>query len=131
MRNVKWWIRKGDISFLEYAAQNGLHNIRRDAIIGLGILNSKDSESILTDAIDDSYRSVSLAAIDALKNMNRTPELNQRMEEKEKYWAERTIKNKPAEKWKSKMPKWERNSKKTFENVKELLRKPVNIGKWF
>lgn len=131
LRNVKWWIKKRNISFLEYATQNGLHNIRREAIIGLGMLNAQDSKPILVKAIDDSFKSVSLAAIKALENMNPSNDLVSRMKQKEAYWKERTVERNPKEKWNSLVFKRERGSKITMEHVKELLRKPINIGKWF
>lgn len=74
-----------------------------------------------------------LAAATALRRIGTTPEIEAKitatLERRER------IKEAIAERRRNKkkyvdIPKWDRPSKKTLENLKQMLKKPMNQGKW-
>lgn len=132
--NVDKWTRKGRIDMLEYALKNGMFYTRARAAQALGDLRSKSSLQLLEDCIDDPIRRVSLAAMASIERIELTPDIRKRIKQKREYWVEQ-IKKEEAMKSKflssGKTLEWNRPGKQNLDNLKNLLRKPMNTGKWF
>ena len=126
-------VRK-DINALEFALETGLYDIREMAARHLGKLESKVSKEKLIRAMDDPVPAVSEAAMQALEKIDGDTSLTRSIEQKRAYWKalalERKTRDRSAEK--KYMPeRKDRPSRKSFENLKQMLRKPMNSGKWF
>lgn len=135
LSKVDRWKNRRSTDRLEYVVQHGVYNVRERAIQALGELESRTSIPLLIDALDDRVRTVAIAAANALKRLGTTTEVDQKIAETMKMWTRRqqerstrlenSLKNKG-----NSAARWDRPSRKTLENVKEMLRKPMNTGKW-
>ncbi|MCR9174040.1 MAG: hypothetical protein NXI10_16175 [bacterium] len=126
--------RKKNIPAIEYALKRGTYDIRALAAKYLGELRSSVSKHALVSSIDDSVYLVSEAAMCALENIGVDADIQETIQKKRLFWVER--KKEPEIKGRSQekgyMPeKKDRPSRKSFENLKQMLRKPMNSGKWF
>lgn len=135
IRRVNKWISKRKIDKLEYALRYGLYNVRKRAIKGLGELNSEKSMPLLIDSLNDKIKIVSFEAMEAIEKIGLTKELEKLIIAKKAYWKEKElIENEAAKNRKKRkirdIPKWDRPSGQTRENVRKALQKPMNTGKW-
>lgn len=134
-KKVEKWGKKKDITNLEYALLNGIFYIRQAAARELGNLKSKESLPILIEKMDDQIKIVSIASMDAIEMIGLSNALEVLIKNKKDYWTEQSKLEKKRAKLRNlnradEIPKWERPSSKTLQNVKEMLRKPMNVGKW-
>ncbi len=134
--NQKWLdkqISKNNVDALHFALVHGLYDIRLKAAEHLGTLREQASAPFLKAAIDDEVQLVSEAAMHALELIGCSAEIQSEIETKRRYWltrSEQAKNKKPREKTYTPNRK-ERPSKKSFENLKNMLKKPMNTGKWF
>lgn len=134
VRRVNRWIQNRRIDLLEYALKNGMFDVRKRAVEGLLELESTSSLPLLVDAIDDKIMVVSLAAMDAIEILDVTGSHQMRILGKRAYWVERErLEHETAARKISpyEIHKWNRPSGQTRENLRKMLQKPMNIGKWF
>jgi HEAT repeat protein len=130
---VAVWKERREVAMLAYALRLGLYDVRLKAVEALGEIESGESVPVLLDALEDKVEKVMLAAATALRRIGTTPEIEAKitatLERRER------IKEAIAERRRNKkkyvdIPKWDRPSKKTLENLKQMLKKPMNQGKW-
>jgi len=126
-------VRK-DIDALEFALENGLYDTREMAARHLGKLESEASKEKLIQAMDDPVPAVSEAVMQALEKIGGDPSLTKSIVQKRAYWKNLALERKTRDRSSEKkyMPeRKDRPSRKSFENLKQMLRKPMNSGKWF
>ena len=130
-RNIQKWKKSKQVDKLEYALIYGNYNSRKIAAEALGEVGIESSIPFLFYAIDDPVKNVSIAALNALDKISKTHELaaiiiKKRFEwlkhKREKDTRDEANKNKPK---KYTIYKWQRASKKSFDRVKEQLKKPM------
>lgn len=135
-KRVENWIAKRKVSELKYALTNGSFAVRKRAIEGLGELKSFSSLPLIIEKLNDSVKIVAFASIKAIEKLGLTIELKEKIETTKKIWLEKELKEKKASenffihKGLSEY-NWERRSKETLENVRQMLKKPMIGGKWF
>lgn len=133
----KWLQKKidrSDITMIQYGLQLGRYDTRELAADYLGKIKSVESYEKLTNAIDDLVPAVSEAAMCALEKMDTTPEVEKRIQDKRTYWKRLEMNRGTSDRSKEKKfmrERKDRPSRKSFENLKQMLRKPMNSGKWF
>lgn len=114
---------------LEYALNYGNYKTRKLAAEALEQVGKPSSIPALLKAINDKVQNVSIAALNALERLGAEDSLIQTVIKKRFNLAEdiRAKKAKyEANKYKKyKIYRWERASKKSFERVKEQLKRPV------
>jgi len=135
-KTVDHWIENHQIENLTFALQNGDYKVRAQVLCELGNIKSNSFTHLIVEKLDDKVKMVSWAAISTLQKMGTSPEIQNRVDAKIKYWNEKEIldeekRKKFKHRTGSDAPKWERPSKKTLENVKQMLKKPMIGGKWF
>lgn len=133
---VDHWIENHQMEDLTFALQNGNYKVRAQVLSELGNIKSHSFTHLIVEKLDDKVKMVSWAAISTLEKMGITPEIQNKVDAKIKYWKEKEIldeekRKKFKHRTGSDVPKWERPSKKTLENVKQMLKKPMIGGKWF
>ena len=121
---------------MEYALENGLYDIREKALNALGALKSKSSLPVITKALDDNIKNVSYAAMHAIQQIGSTKYLDDRIRCKKEFWKTKEAQRQEKSRWykarkkAAAAPRWDRPSRQTLENVKQMLNKPMNTGKW-
>ncbi|XOV66941.1 MAG: HEAT repeat domain-containing protein [Fluviicola sp.] len=135
--NEKWLNKqfaRGKVDAIEYALRKGHYDVRQLAVEYLGDLDSKKSIPLLISTIDDPVSSVSEAAMNSLEKIGTDLATKSRIQEKRAYWKKHKskveIKDRSPEN-KFTPERKDRPSRKSFENLKQMLRKPMNSGKWF
>ena len=128
---IEQWKDKLQISNLEFALQNGNFKIREQVLIALGKLKSVSSTELIIENIDDKVEIVSLAAINALNEIGTNSKINNIIEDKLNYWEKKKIleierRENNSHHKSSEILKWERTSKKTYENMKEMIKMTKN-----
>ncbi|WP_406684523.1 HEAT repeat domain-containing protein [Seonamhaeicola sp. MEBiC1930] len=128
-RDIGNWVQYNYTERIEYALEHGNYKTRKLAAEALGLLGNNSSIPFLLKAIDDKVHNVSIAALNALEEIGNQDELIASIIKKRFNWA-KLIEEKQA-KWEANKYKkytiyrWERASKKSFDRVKEQLKKPI------
>ena len=135
-KQIENWISNRKIENLEFALKNGNFRIRKRVLDALGELKSQTSIELIIDKIDDKVKIVSLSAISALEKIGINSETKKLINNKIEFWKEKDIKEVEkrinfTNRNNYEIPYWERTSKKTYENMKEMIKKPMIGGKWF
>ncbi|TXG34762.1 HEAT repeat domain-containing protein [Seonamhaeicola maritimus] len=127
--DIDRWIQYQYVYRIEYALEYGNYRTRKLAAEALGILGHKSSIPILLKTIDDKVQNVSIAALNALEKIGCNDELGSTVIKRRFNWLKQ-LREKEAIREASKGKKyniyrWERASKKSFDRVKEQLKKPI------
>ena len=123
------WMNSGAIYKIEYALKHGNYKTRQLAAEALEQVGRSSSVPILLNAIEDNIHNVSVAALNALEAIACDNEVMISITRKRFNWLktirdkEEKIKNKASKKYN--IHRWERSSKKSFEMVKERLKRPI------
>lgn len=123
------WSNTDEVIKLEYALRYGNYKTRRLAAEALEQVGRCSSVPVLLHAINDKIHNVSVAALNALEALRCSDELIIIITRKRFNWV-KDIRDK-EERQKNQKPKkhniyrWERASKKSFEMVKERLKRPI------
>ena len=126
---IQFWVKNSDILKLEYCLKYGNYKTRQLAAQGLEIVGNSSSVPVLLNAIDYNIHNVSIAALNALERISPNNELVISITRKRFSWLknirdkEESQKNKAPRKYN--IHRWERSSKKSFDRVKEQLKKPI------
>jgi len=108
---------------------NGNYKSRKIAALALGELGYHSSIPYLFHAINDRVQEVSISALNALEDIGCEDELASLVIRKRFRWLEKLRKaeekNKASKTQKSKIYKWNRTSKRSFDIVKEQLKRPM------
>ena len=128
-KTIEKWKKTKQVEKVEYALKHGNYNIRKLAAEALGEIGNESSIPSLFRAIEDNVKKVSIAALNALEKIGCADELNSAIIKKRFNWLKiKREKDANFEANKSKkytIYRWERTSKKSFDRVKEQLKKPI------
>ena len=127
---------ESDKSMILWAFQHGLYNIRRSAVHYFIEQKSPESISVLRTALHDDIQVISQEAMSGLEKFGASSEVLQEIAEKRQYWIDENAyregrRNRAHRKSSVLTESKERGSKKTLDNVRNMLKKPLIGGKWF
>ncbi|MEL0457020.1 HEAT repeat domain-containing protein [Flavobacteriaceae bacterium SZ-1-7] len=126
---LNFWTYYGHVEKLEYAVTNGNYKTRKWAAEGLEVVGQPSSIPVLLKCIDDKVQNVSIAALNALESIGAEDELIKTITKKRFYWVkqvqDRKAKYEANKNKKYNIYRWERASKKSFDRVKEQLKRPI------
>lgn len=126
---INYWIGTNSVHKLEYALTNGNYKTRQLAAEALEFVGQSSSIPVLLVAIDDKIHNVSIAALNTLERLESNEELIKSIIKKRFHWV-KNLRDKEEKQKNKKVKKhniyhWERASKKSFEIVKERLKRPI------
>ncbi|GAA4814421.1 HEAT repeat domain-containing protein [Litoribaculum gwangyangense] len=128
-RAIYFWTQNYDVGKLEYALKFGNYKTRKLAAEALEIIGEPSSIPALLHAMSDKVQNVSIAALNALEKISKEEELIKTIVNKRFNWVtyinERKAKYEANKNKKYTIYRWERTSKKSFDRVKEQLKKPI------
>ncbi|WP_248723693.1 HEAT repeat domain-containing protein [Seonamhaeicola sp. ML3] len=123
------WKLCGYVNRIEFALENGNYKTRKLAADTLGELGYESSIPALFKKINDNVQNVSIAVLNALEKIGCQDELGTTIIKKRFDWVklqrEKQAKREANKGKKYKIYRWERASKKSFDRVKEQLKKPI------
>lgn len=127
--DIEYWASNNDAKKLEYALKHGNYKTRKLAAEALEFTGQCSSVPALMHAINDNVQNVSIAALNSLEALGCNDELIISITKKRFNWV-KEIRDKEAKKEankdkKYKIYRWERASKKSFDRVKEQLKRPM------
>lgn len=120
--------RNNDSEILQYLLRNGSYKTRPIAATALADMEDHTSIPLLLEAIHDNIHHVSIVALNALEYLDGAKETKRIVNRKRFHWVKlfNDKSNAPKKpKAKSNIYRWERASKKSFEMVKERLKRPI------
>jgi len=129
-RDIYKWQHTNQVLKIEYALKYGNYKIREVAANALGDIGNAASVPYLLNAINDDIQNVSIAALNALENIDCEDDLGKAIIKKRFNWVHK-LKEKEERRRKAnsvkkhKIYRWERSSKKSFDRVKEQLKRPM------
>lgn len=126
---INYWVDKNAVNKLEYALIHGNYKTRQLAAEALELVGQPSSIPVLLVAIDDKIQNVSIAALNTLERLESNEELIKSIIKKRFHWV-KNLRDKEEKQKNKKVKKhniyhWERASKKSFEIVKERLKRPI------
>lgn len=126
---INYWVDKNAVNKLEYALMHGNYKTRQLAAEALEFVSRPSSIPVLLVAIDDKIQNVSIAALNTLERLESNEELIKSIIKKRFHWV-KNLRDKEEKQKNKKVKKhniyhWERASKKSFEIVKERLKRPI------
>lgn len=126
---IDYWVDKNAVNKLEYALIYGNYKTRQLAAEALEFVGRPSSIPVLLIAIDDKIKNVSIAALNTLEYLQDDDELIKSIVRKRFDWL-KILRDKEEKQNNVKTKKyniyhWERASKKSFEMVKERLKRPI------
>ena len=128
-RTILLWKYDLQIGKLEYALTHGNYKTRKLAAEALEEVGKPSSIPLLLKAINDKVQNVSIAALNALERIGTEDSLIQTIIKKRFNWAKeiraKNAKYEANKNKKYKIYRWERTSKKSFDRVKEQLKRPM------
>ena len=126
---INYWIDTNAVNKLEYALIHGNYKTRQLAAEALEFVGQPSSIPVLLVAIDDKIQNVSIAALNTLERLGTKDELIKSIIKKRFNWVknlrDKEERQKSAKVKKHNIYRWERTSKKSFEMVKERLKRPI------
>ena len=126
---IYFWTKVKHVEKLEYALKFGNYKTRKLAAEALEIVGKPSSIPVLINAINDKVQNVSIAVLNALEKLGKSDELVKTIVTKRFNWVkqvrESNAKYEANKNKKHKIYRWERASKKSFDRVKEQLKKPI------
>ncbi len=128
-RDIKIWTLTEQVRRIEYVLEHGNYKTRKLAAEALGETGYKSSIPILFKTINDKVHNVSIAALNALEMIGYDDELGAIIIKKRFNWLknkrEKEAKFEANKDKKYRIYRWERASKKSFDRVKEQLKRPM------
>ena len=124
---INLWTYNKDSRKLKYILQNGDFKTRALAANALSFIGDYSAIPLLLNSIDDKIQNVSIAALNALEDLDNNKKTITLIYKKRFEWLKlsREKENRKVKKRKRNIYKWERSSKKSFEMVKERLKRPI------
>lgn len=127
--DIQNWIQREDVEKIEYVLKHGNYNTRKLAAEALEHSGQCSSVPVLLQAMNDDVQNVSIAALNTLEALGCGDDLVISITRKRFNWV-KEIRDKEAKQESNKDKKyniyrWERASKKSFERVKEQLKRPM------
>ncbi|WP_303318091.1 HEAT repeat domain-containing protein [Flavivirga abyssicola] len=128
-RDIQTWISTKKVKRIEYVLEHGNYKTRKLAAEALGKTGYASSIPILLRTINDNVHNVSIAALNALESIGSDDKLGTTIIKKRFDWVkdkrEKDAKLEASKGKKYKIYRWERASKKSFDRVKEQLKRPM------
>ena len=127
---------ESNYDMIQWAFDNGKYDVRLMAVEYFIRSKGRASVSFLTKAMNDATEVVSQAAMSGLDAFPHTQEVQDMVAEKRQFWLNEQQyregrRNRSHIKTSVLTESKERGSKKTLDNVRNMLKKPINGGKWF
>ena len=126
---INFWLQSEDTDKLEYAVTQGNYKTRKLAAEALEQLAKPCSIPALLKCINDKVQNVSIACLNALERISTNDELIKTIVKKRFKWVneirEKREKFEANKGKKYNIYRWERTSKKSFDMVKERLKRPI------
>ena len=127
--DIQNWIQSEDVEKIEYVLKHGNYNTRKLAAEALEHTGLCSSVPVLLQAINDDVQNVSIAALNTLEALACGDDSVISITRKRFNWV-KELRDKEAKQEANKGKKhniyrWERASKKSFERVKEQLKRPM------
>ncbi len=126
---INFWLQSEDTDKLEYAVTQGNYKTRKLAAEALEQLAKPCSIPALLKCINDKVQNVSIACLNALERISTNDELIKTIVKKRFKWVneirEKREKFEANKGKKYNIYRWERASKKSFDMVKERLKRPI------
>ncbi|MGC6429985.1 MAG: HEAT repeat domain-containing protein [Jejuia sp.] len=126
---IDFWMDAKDVAKLGYALKHGNYNTRKLAAEALQHTGQCSSVPALMHAINDKVQNVSIAALNTLEALGCEDDLVISITRKRFNWVkearDRAAKQEANKDKKYTIYRWERASKKSFERVKEQLKRPM------
>lgn len=119
-----------------WAFRNGRYDVRKLAVDYFSMNPSRATVPLLENAMYDETELVSQAAMNALEAHPHSTALAQKIAAQRSYWSSENDyreerRNRAHKKQSVLTESKERGSKRTLDNVRNMLKKPINGGKWF
>jgi hypothetical protein len=129
-------LEDSDEKMIIWAFENGRYDVRKLAVDYFSKQKKKKFISLLQAGMHDETHLVSQTAMRGLELLVISPEMTEEIAAKRKFWIEekeyREARRKREHLKTSVMAEPnERGSKRTMDNFRNMLRKPMNGGKWF
>ncbi|GAB1855875.1 hypothetical protein MHTCC0001_07100 [Flavobacteriaceae bacterium MHTCC 0001] len=128
-KTMGFWMHTNDVSKLEYALKHGNYKTRQLAAEALAYTGQCTSVPVLLQAMDDKVHNVSIAVLNTLEALGCSDDLMTLITRKRFNWVkqvrDKKAKQRASAGKKYKIYRWERASKKSFERVKEQLKRPI------
>ncbi|WP_242134623.1 HEAT repeat domain-containing protein [Aestuariivivens marinum] len=128
-KTISLWMYTQQVEKLEYALAFGNYKTRKLAAEALGVVGKSSSIPVLLKAINDNVHNVSVAALNTLEIVGKKDNLIQLIVKKRFDWMrkirESNAKYETNKNKKYKIFRWDRASKKSFDRVKEQLKRPI------
>lgn len=129
-------IDASDVGMIQWAFENGRYDVRLLAVQYFANKRDPNSISLLEKAMNDDTEVISQAAMTGLECLTKSEETLQRISEKRQYWIDENEyregrRNREHRKTSVMAESKERGSKKTLDKARNMLKKPLNSGKWF
>ncbi|WP_298237954.1 HEAT repeat domain-containing protein [uncultured Algibacter sp.] len=128
-KTIILWEQTEQVDKLEYALKHGNYKTRKLAAEALEHVGKPSSIPALLNCIYDKVHNVSLACLNALERINPSEEIVKNVIRKRFIWdketREKDTKYQENRNKKHKIYRWERASKKSFDRVKEQLKRPM------
>lgn len=134
---VKRLILRDKIKTLEIIAKKGHYKNRIQLTQNIDHLSIKNQWKLLIILLDDNLEKVSEDIIKRYENKYLPTDLKSALFDKRKYWKEKHKSNLKKQARMAELFKNNTNYKRKFgngeslKNVKDMLKKPMNNGKWF
>lgn len=126
---ILFWMESNQVEKLEYALEYGNYKTRKLAAETLEHVGKSSSIPILLQAINDKVHNVSIAALNALETISTDRLIINSVIKRRFNWSKHINDiNKKKETHRGKkytIYRWERASKKSFDRVKEQLKRPM------
>ncbi len=128
-RTIRFWMYTDEVEKLEYTLKHGNYKTRKLAAEALEHVGQCSSVPVLLNAINDKVQNVSIAALNTLEALGCNDELVISITRKRFSWVkqmrDKESKREANKAKKYKIYRWERASKKSFDRVKEQLKRPM------
>lgn len=128
-KHLLFWMENDEIGKIEYALEHGNYKTRKLAAEIIEKNGKPCSIPALLKCMNDKVKNVSIAALNALEKLSSNDELIKVIIKKRFNWAKQIRDNNKKQNSnydkKHKIYKWQRTSKKSFELVKERLKRPI------
>ena len=127
--HIAYWMLTNDTTKLEYALKYGNYPTRTMAAEALAEVGQCTSVPVLLHAINDKVQNVSIAALNTLEALGCGEDLIITITKKRLLWLktarDNAAKKEPKTHKNHTIFRWERTSKKSFDHVKERLKRPI------
>lgn len=135
-KRIRRWAAHGEVIALGKVMKRGSFAARRDVLVSIRDFHVEGAYHLVKKALNDSVGVVALTSCDVLENGEIDAGLRNEIARIRTCWKEKLRQQRVNFKksasgsgvlW---TERHQRPSNKSFENVKQMLKKPMNIGKW-